>query len=616
MNKPMIERFQALYDDLRRLGDRLLVNPGEVKTVLDRAHHQARVLVVGEFNTGKSSLINSALGEPLLPTGILPTTSLVTILDHGPFKVTIKPMGTKDPFDIEPGKAGTPGYGIPDGSFDWDGFRKLLTDPKNIDQIEQVRIAHPIVPPNLTIIDTPGINDIAKSRAEIVYGLIPMADIVLFVISALKPFSESERIFLEEKLLAADLKKIVFVVNRIDEVEADERADLLADITANLTKALNTSFERINGMLGQNLYRKVDTVDVLPACGREMAPIESKTISRSIGFNLAPASGDRNPLAEGNRRIWKKVLELAGVKRESEVEQVLHHFLRRGAMRIRRALADIRANESSGREATLARLKDHAGKLQQLRQTLKSAERRIVETENALKADFKAKIERVFGDLGGTLRLQRDPATVNTRLKELYEYITAKMKGTLDDLYRELGHSFDAIIDDPAFLEQRTFEIEYDLTDVPGKVVSSLSFAYLAAIFFGINIGLVAGAAYFASQIIANKRSVKQYLLTATVSGETLTQVQNDLLERVTHEVEYAVDFIRQSLIQRIDLIQSEVRHAAFTLNRPGKFDLPALEAELEKITTGINGFLARGDRRSTPDDDSLPGLTSAVRRS
>ncbi|RCK78547.1 MAG: hypothetical protein OZSIB_1269 [Candidatus Ozemobacter sibiricus] len=615
MNKSKIERFQALYDDLRRLGDRLLVDPGQVKTVLDRAQHQARVLVVGEFNAGKSSLINSALGEPLLPTGVLPTTSLVTILDHGPFKVTIKPLGTKDPFDIEPGKAATPGYGIPDGSFDWEGFRKLLTDPKNIEQIEQVRITHPIVPPNLTIIDTPGINDIAKSRAEIVYGLIPMADIVLFVISALKPFSESERIFLEEKLLAADLKKIVFVVNRIDEVEPDERAALLADIAANLTKALNASYERINAMLGQTLYLKVDTVEVLPACGREMAPIEGKTGSRSIGFNLAPAGGDRNPLAEGNRRIWKKVLELAGVKRDAEMEQVLHHFLRRGALRLRRALADLRANDASGREATLARLKDHAGKLQHLRQTLKSAERRIVETESALKADFQAKIEHAFGDLGSLLRLQRDPGTVNTRLKELYEYITTKMKGTLDDLYRELGHSFDAIIDDPAFLEERKFEIEYDLSDVPGKVVSSLSFAYLAAIFFGINVGLVAGAAYFASQIIANKRSVKQYLLTATVSEDTLKKVQNDLLERVSHEVEYAVDFIRQSLIQRIDLIQNEVRHAAFTLNRPARLDLGALEAELDRITTGINGFLAGGEPPSASDEETLPGLSSGTKR-
>ncbi len=641
-NQAALDRFQNLYDGLRRLGDRLLVDPGQVKTVLDRARHKARILVVGEFNTGESSLVNSALGEPLLPTGITPTTSLVTILDNGPFKVTIKPMGSKDPLDIEPGKPGTPGYGIPDGSFDWAGFKNLLTDPKNIDQIEQVRITHPIVPPTLTIIDTPGINDIAKSRAEIVYGLIPLADIVVFVISALKPFSESERVFLEEKLLANDLKKIVFVVNRIDEVEPAERAELLADIAQNLAKALNTSYQRINAALGQNLYLPVDRVEVLPACAKELAPIEGKSVSRTIGFNLAGGSG-KNPLAEGNRAIWKKVLELAGVKREAEVEQVLHHFLRRGAMRLSRALQEMAANDRSGREATRQRLTDHKNRLQQLRQTLKNAERRIVETEASLKENFKIRIDQVFADLGSALRLQRDPGTVNLRLKELYEYITSKMKGTLDDLYRELGHSFDAIIDDPAFLEERKFELEYDLNDFPGKVVSSLSFAYLAAIFFGINIGLFAGAAYFASQIIANKRSVKQYLLNATVSEETLRKVQNDLLERVIHEVEYAVDFIRQSLIQRIDLIQNEVRHAAFTLGRPGRHDLQALQAELDDLTKGINAFLvkpapgaaAAGPARppaSTgghgpgadsgsgpdpdPDPDTLPGLTSAPRRS
>ena len=592
MNKETINRFTVLLDQLRHLGGRLLIDPGDAKPIIERARAKAHVLVVGEFYTGKSSLINSALGESLLPTGITPTTSLVTILENGPFKVTIKPLGAKDPMKIEPGKGGASGYGIPDGGFDWQGFQKLLTDPKNIDQIEQVLISHPVVPSSLALIDTPGINDIAKARAEIVYGLIPQADIVLFVISALKPFSESERVFIEERLLADDLKKIIFVVNHIDEVEQSEREELLADIRQSIVKALNKSYDRINTLLGQTLYLKIDTVDVYPACGREAAPIDGRGISRSIGFNLSSPHGGKNSLAEGNRAIWKKVLELSGTQRQAEVDQILHHFLRRGVLRIRRTLSEIETNETSGKDATLKRIQDNKGRLQQLRSTLKSAEKRIVETEAALKENFKSKVEQVFADLSSTLRLQRDPAAVNARLKELYEYITSKLKSTLDDLYRDLGHTFDAIIDDPEFLEQRKFEIQYDLADFPGKVVSSLSFAYLAAIFFGINIGLFAGAAYFASQIISNKRSVKQYLMSATVSEDTLKQIRNDLIERVAYEVEYAVDFIRQSLIQKIDLVQGELRNSVYALTRKSKQDPIEIHKELDEISTKINSFL------------------------
>ncbi|HOY65436.1 MAG TPA: dynamin family protein [Candidatus Ozemobacteraceae bacterium] len=587
------ERFLELVPPLKAIAGRMLLDIGDHQLLLNRIGRSPHVLVVGEFNAGKSSLINSMLGEDLLPTGVTPTTSLVTILEPGPFNVHVKPMGTKDPIRIEPGKSHTPGYGIPGGSFDWESFAKLLTDPENIDRIELVRMSHPAMPAGLTVIDTPGINDIAKSRAEIVYGLIPTADVVIFVISALKPFSESERLFLEERLLANDLKKLVFVVNRIDEVEAEERDALVAEIRRSLVAALNTSYDKINARLGQTLYVPVLDVEVFPVCAREKAPVDGPARSRSIGFD--PGRKPAGSFCDANRRLWHRIQEICGKRREVEIEAMLHHYLRRGILRIEHALEERLEADTIGKSAVSARLKENAGLLEKLRTTLRQAEGKISAAENDLKQTFHDQIGRAIGDLTALNRLQRDPLVVNTRLKELYEYITTRMKCTLDQLYAELGQSFDAVLDDKRFVEQRSLSIQYDLSDVPGKIVSSLSFAYLAAIFFGVSVGMFAGAAYFASQVIANKRSVKEFFQHATVSEETLLEMKNDLVDKVGLEVEYAVDFIRQSLIQRVDMVQTEIRSQVRTLTSERSFDINAVRAELEPLRKKINAFMAAG---------------------
>src|SRR3970282_75085 len=38
---------------------------------------------VGQFKRGKSTLINALVGEDVLPVGVIPVTSVVTILSHG-----------------------------------------------------------------------------------------------------------------------------------------------------------------------------------------------------------------------------------------------------------------------------------------------------------------------------------------------------------------------------------------------------------------------------------------------------------------------------------------------------------------------------------------------------
>ncbi len=131
------------------------------------------LVVVGEFNSGKSALVNALLGESFLPEGPTPTTDRVYVLAHGP--------------------AGAP-------EFLQDDIR-LLRYPAEL--LRQVRI-----------VDTPGTNAVLRRHEAIARDFVPRSDLVLFVTSADRPFTESERGFLET--IREWGKKVVVVINKDD----------------------------------------------------------------------------------------------------------------------------------------------------------------------------------------------------------------------------------------------------------------------------------------------------------------------------------------------------------------------------------------------------------------
>jgi small GTP-binding protein len=155
------------------------------------------LVVVGEFNAGKSAFINALLGERALQEGVTPTTTKVNILRYG----------------SDPG-------------------RSTLSD-----SIEVINLNVPYLK-EISIVDTPGTNAIIREHEKITTTFVPRSDLILFVTSADRPFTESERIFLEK--IQAWGKKIVLVINKIDILqEADALGEIEEYVASNAKKALN-----------------------------------------------------------------------------------------------------------------------------------------------------------------------------------------------------------------------------------------------------------------------------------------------------------------------------------------------------------------------------------------
>lgn len=187
--KILTEKQDALLKDERSLLNDLRValvqfdaTPEDHETITDSIEQLDELfllVVVGEFNAGKSAFINALLGQRVLKEGVTPTTTQINILRYG-------------------------------------------EDSSRLVENEHV---HMVVAPveflqEISIVDTPGTNAIIREHEEITQKFVPRSDLVLFITSTDRPFTESERAFLEH--IRSWGKKVVVVINKTDLVQGEE----------------------------------------------------------------------------------------------------------------------------------------------------------------------------------------------------------------------------------------------------------------------------------------------------------------------------------------------------------------------------------------------------------
>ncbi len=131
------------------------------------------LVIVGEFNSGKSAFINALVGQALLQEGVTPTTAQIQLLKYG---------------DSVSRGAGPDGVRVVTAPFE------LLRD--------------------VSVVDTPGTNAILREHESLTTDFVPRADLVVFITAADRPFTETERIFLTT--IRDWGKKIVIVLNKVD----------------------------------------------------------------------------------------------------------------------------------------------------------------------------------------------------------------------------------------------------------------------------------------------------------------------------------------------------------------------------------------------------------------
>ncbi len=156
------------------------------------------VVVVGEFNAGKSTFVNALIGDDLLPMGITPTTDAIELIR-------------------------------------WSSKRRNDYAWREKDVVREW--LHPNTGgPGVVIVDTPGTGSVFRKHESIAKNFLSRSDLVIFLLSAKRALAETERLYLE---LARDYgKKIVVVINQTDLLQKREQKEVQAFVQQQLQELL------------------------------------------------------------------------------------------------------------------------------------------------------------------------------------------------------------------------------------------------------------------------------------------------------------------------------------------------------------------------------------------
>ncbi len=525
----------------------------------DRFH----LVVVGEFNHGKSSFVNALLEKEALPVGVTPTTAAIHHLCYAdkPEATVVYTSGKREslPFDQV-------------RSFAVGGEREVT------DEIDYLEVGYPapLLRERILLVDTPGVNDLSLQRADITYSYIPRADAVLFLLDAGQILKESERQFLEEKLLKASRDKIVFVITKWDILTPAEREEAFAYAKEKLAKLVRdpvvypvSSQTALAGKRGESGFP-----ELLSYLTRFLAEERGRILlDNALGEGLATAELLRKGVDARRRTLAMKSDELA--RRIAALENDLHGHtgtLEQRRSQIREEVTGIKV----GARKDLDRFVDDV--IRKLPEVIDSAK------GDELKQYLPSFLEDTFRSWA-----EAESKEIAGQLETLTERTIALVR---DDAHDATGRVAAALGGDVKRLEVQVDTFSYDIG------VTALFAIGLGTLFVNAMLG---GVLLVAAPVAA-------YMLKGRIDGEykkRAKEIAPDVVRQVAEKVGPKIDEIIDDFAQKLDawvvtaseeLYREvlEVLRAAQTEREAGTKDEETLKKDVDGFAEKVEGTAKR----------------------
>jgi GTP-binding protein EngB required for normal cell division len=197
---------------LRDAAELPCMGAGAVGWLLQKvADEKFNLVVAGQFKRGKSSVINALLGARLLPAGVIPLTSVVTVIRSGPT--------TRARIELLDGRS---------QELPLERLSDYVTErgnPQNTKGIRQVVIEHPApwLADGVQLVDTPGIGSVYEHNTDVTQSYLPQADAVLLIASVEQPVSRAELDFLSS--IRQYAPKSFCLLNKTDYLQPHELSE-------------------------------------------------------------------------------------------------------------------------------------------------------------------------------------------------------------------------------------------------------------------------------------------------------------------------------------------------------------------------------------------------------
>ena len=184
------------------------------------------LVVVGMFSRGKSTFVDALLGRRILPTSKKPTTAVISkiiygeepryVLHYKDKSVDSKILSEEEFRSLTAPKSADIN--------DEDQVREVLRQQDELDKIAEAEVAYPVplCKNGVNLVDTPGMNDVNRTRIEITYKYLKQADAVIMLLAADQILSISEVEFLKERILSRKIKDVFYIINRKDTLSGPE----------------------------------------------------------------------------------------------------------------------------------------------------------------------------------------------------------------------------------------------------------------------------------------------------------------------------------------------------------------------------------------------------------
>ncbi len=253
---PLVQATSVLAQLAERRHDKQLLE--QFKKLDDKLNSVTfNLAVVGEFKRGKSTLVNAFISESLLPTAVVPLTSVTTIIQFGE-TTEIKVFFQDDNARVIAADQ-LPDYVTEKGN------------PHNEKKVSRVEIKHPskLLQDGVRLIDTPGVGSAHQHNTQTTYDFLPEIDAAIFLFSADQPASQIELAFLKDVIVSTP--RLFLVQNKIDYLSESELEESIAYLQSTLTRQLSTE------------------IKIYPISARKA--LADRTSHETKGANRDPSSG-------------------------------------------------------------------------------------------------------------------------------------------------------------------------------------------------------------------------------------------------------------------------------------------------------------------------------------
>jgi len=373
------------------------------------------VACIGQFKRGKSTLLDALVGEPILPTGVVPVTTVPTVLRYGIQRTARVLIDEK---------------WHPTSPDDLAQYVSEELNPENRKQVGGVEVflPSPLLASGMCLVDTPGIGSVFAGNTATTQDFIPQIDAAMLVVGADPPISGEELALIEA--VAGNVDHILIVLNKIDRVSPTEREQASAFarkvVEARLKKAVGRIYE-VSAL--NNLHRSPDADDWNPLT-EDLEQLASRS---GQDMTRAAAERGRHRFAALLRRSLDE--RLRALQQPIEQSEARIASLRQTVSQAEQSLRDLGALFSAEQmrlsNALLARRK------QFLREVLPTARHELRQAASARKTSLGPALRRELMAHAQTIARRHVMPWLDaeeTHSEELYRAVTQRFVNLVNGL--------------------------------------------------------------------------------------------------------------------------------------------------------------------------------------